>query len=157
MVLNWQKNWRERRDTSSKVIWSKGEGGVSHPVTILYGEPRLLGLAISINKGWFISHHDFRIGCDPLQQGEKIQGGSSPTIISEWGVTTPPHRVKKYRVVRLPPWFRNGVWPPPTGWKNTGWYIPPWFRNGVWPPRPPRCTGEKGYCRMRNKKKKNNK
>ena len=39
------------------------------------------------NAGWFISHHDFRIGCDILHQGEK------------------------YRVVHLPPWFWNGVWP----------------------------------------------
>ncbi len=42
---------------------------------------------------WFISHYDFRMGCDPppLQQGDsKIQGGSSPTMISEWGVTPPP-------------------------------------------------------------------
>ncbi len=29
----------------------------------------------SKNTRWFISHYDFRMGGDPLQQGEKTQGG----------------------------------------------------------------------------------
>ncbi len=61
----------------------------------------------SKNTRWFISHYDFRMGCDtpPLQQGgSKIQGGSSPTMISECGVTPPfvTGWFKKYMVVHLP-------------------------------------------------------
>ena len=44
-------------------------------------------------------------GVTPLLQqgGSKIQGGSSPTMISEWGVTPPPTGwFKKYKVVHLP-------------------------------------------------------
>ena len=70
-----------------------------------------------LNTRWFMSHYDFRLGCDPpsatwwfkkIQSGpsptmisdqngvwppfcnrvvHKIQGGSSPTMISKWGVT----------------------------------------------------------------------
>ncbi len=46
----------------------------------------------------FISHYDFRMGCDPLVQ----QGGYN-------------------KVVHLRLWFQNVVWPPsPTGWLKQG-------------------------------------
>ena len=37
--------------------------------------------------------------------------------------TTWTRHLNKQRVVHLPQWFQNRVWPPPTGWKNTGWFI----------------------------------
>ncbi len=44
---------------------------------------------ISINKGWLISHFDFRMGLPP----------SSNRV------------AQKYKVANLPLWFQNGVWP----------------------------------------------
>ncbi len=50
----------------------------------------------ALKKRWFISHiHDFRMRCDPPSQNrvvQKIQGGSSPTMISERGVTPLPQQ-----------------------------------------------------------------
>ncbi len=112
------------------------------------------------NTVWFISHYDFRIGCDPLtgwqkykvvhlilwfqnEEGPpfnrvtKIQGGSSPAMISEWRGTPlwqgdkntgwfiscydfrmkrdpPLTGWQKYRVVHLPLWIQNEEGPP---WK----------------------------------------
>ncbi len=93
------------------------------------------------NTRRLISHHDFKIGCDPPSATGwlKIQGGSSPTVISELVVTPLLQQggskntrwfmshydfkigcgplsasgwLKKYKVVYLPVWFQYMVWPP---------------------------------------------
>ena len=89
------------------------------------------------NTRRLISHHDFKIGCDPSSATGwlKIQGGSSPTVISELVVTPLLQQggskntrwfmshydfkigcgplsasgwLKKYKVVYLPVWF--SIW-----------------------------------------------
>ncbi len=80
MVLNWQRVPLHSRTKGGeeihplklfKQIWGRG----GHTLQRWYGEPRLLGLGISINKGWFISHTDFGMGRDPspsLSQAQTV-------------------------------------------------------------------------------------
>ena len=82
--------------------------------------------------------YDFRIGCDPRLQDDtfKIQSGSSPTMILEWGVTPPPRGCLKIQSGSSPTMLSEwGVTSAPT-WclRNTKWFISHYdFRMGCHP------------------------
>ena len=79
-------------------VVQKIHGGSSSTMISEWGvTPPLLQQGGSKNTWWFISLYDFRMGCDPPfcnSVVQKIHGCSSPTMISEWGVT-PPCRVQQ--------------------------------------------------------------
>ena len=85
---------------------SKTKREMDHPFLVLSSQQgdykqiiSLYGFRMGCDRpsatGWLkntrrlISHHDFKIGCDPPSATGwlKIQGGSSPTVISELVVT----------------------------------------------------------------------
>ncbi len=89
--------------------------GCDPPCYIERGE--ILSLVhVVCRRRWFISHYDFIMGCDP------------PSA-TRW--------FKKYKVVHLPLWIQNGVWPPllqQGGSINKVVHFPLWIQNRVWPP-----------------------
>ncbi len=74
--------------------------------------------------------------CKPLKFfGQRGQRVTPCNDIIWWTQTTWTNHLNKQRKLHLPPWFQNRVWPPPTGWKNTGWFISH-HNFGMWPPPP---------------------
>ncbi len=81
----------------------------------------------------------FSTGLPPLSSQQLV----TRTNFVQWPVPgyckIEPTGWLKYKVVHVPLWFQNGVWPPsPTGWfqKYKVVHVPLWFQSGVSPPPP---------------------